>query len=359
MPRARARAPSVRGRTPRIPTSGSSRARAGPARARSAEARISATAPSVICELFPAVTVPNFRSKTGLSFASASGVWFSRIPLSRSATSAYFGGTGTGITSPVIRPSVHAAAASLWLRSAKASCSSRPIANSRARTSAVSPMFSPDTGSVSPSSSATTGLKWRGRSRASAASRAARLRDRATAVQRSCASSVNRNGMRDIDSTAPATTRSASPERIRCAASTTLSIPEAQLRLTVNAGTFLGILASRAITRATFAASAGPAMFPTTTSSIDSGSISARSTASRMTTRPSSTAPTPRSTVPALTNGVRAPVTTTTSRSPSMRTPSASRPSPDGCRTSRASCTDSSGACRWPWPSRRRSSRAP
>ena len=48
-------------------------------------ALVLASAPSVICDELPAVTVPYLRSNTGLSLASASIVWFSRMPLSRSA----------------------------------------------------------------------------------------------------------------------------------------------------------------------------------------------------------------------------------------------------------------------------------
>ncbi len=92
-------------------------------------------------------------------------------------------------------------------------------------------------------------------------------------------------------------------------------MPEAQLRLTVNAGTRVGTLAISDTTRAMLAASAGPAMLPTTTSSINSGSSSVRSIASRMATRPSSTALTRARVVLTFEKGVRTPPTTTTSRS--------------------------------------------
>ena len=53
---------------------------------KSSEATTTAAPPSVICDELPAVTVPYRRSKTGLSFASASIVWFSRTPLSNVST---------------------------------------------------------------------------------------------------------------------------------------------------------------------------------------------------------------------------------------------------------------------------------
>ena len=46
------------------------------------EARRSHAAPSVTCELLPAVTLPYLRSKKGLSFARFSGVESSRTPSS-------------------------------------------------------------------------------------------------------------------------------------------------------------------------------------------------------------------------------------------------------------------------------------
>jgi hypothetical protein len=68
------------------------------------------------------------------------------------------------------------------------------------------------------------------------------------------------NGARDIDSTPPARTSSASPTRICRAAWTTASRPEAQRRLTVAAGTSTGRPAKSAAIRATFRLSS-PAWF--------------------------------------------------------------------------------------------------
>ena len=56
---------------------------------------MSIAAPSVICELLPAVTLPYLRSKTGLSEESASALVSSRTMLSFCDTFSYFGGTTT------------------------------------------------------------------------------------------------------------------------------------------------------------------------------------------------------------------------------------------------------------------------
>ena len=49
--------------------------------------------PSVSGDELPAVTVPYFRSNTGLSAASCSIVVSARMPLSLVSTVSYFGGT--------------------------------------------------------------------------------------------------------------------------------------------------------------------------------------------------------------------------------------------------------------------------
>jgi hypothetical protein len=60
------------------------------------------------------------------------------------------------------------------------------------------------------------------------------------------------NGARDIDSTPPARTRSASPSRTWRTACTIASRPEAQSRFTVTPGTSTGSPAIRVAMRATF-----------------------------------------------------------------------------------------------------------
>ena len=86
-----------------------------------------------------------------------------------------------------------------------------------------------------------------------------------------------------MDSMPPASTNRASPEPIRWHAFATASMPEAQFRCTVTAGTCSGTPARSATTRAEFAASAGMAQCP-----IRAGSRSARAITSAAAMRPSS-----------------------------------------------------------------------
>ena len=89
------------------------------------------------------------------------------------------------------------------------------------------------------------------------------------------------HGARVIDSTPPATTRSASPAAIICRAVATAVSPEAHSRLTVKPGTESGKPASSTAIRATLRLSS-PAWLaaPSTTSSMRAGSTPARRTAS-------------------------------------------------------------------------------
>ena len=117
------------------------------------------------------MTEPYFRSKNGFSFARASIVCASRTPLSAAATLSYLGGSGTATISSA---SFSRAACARWCeRRARASCISRVIPPSLARSSAVSPMFRPQTGSVRPSFRPMTGFRsWLHGSFLNAASRA-------------------------------------------------------------------------------------------------------------------------------------------------------------------------------------------
>ena len=107
-----------------------------------------AAAPSLVCELLPAVTVP-FMAKAGRSLASAARLVSWRTPSSCLKTvltsltvlpSPTLATTSIGTISASNLPAACAAAARWWLRRAKASCSSRPISYWRATFSAVSPM---------------------------------------------------------------------------------------------------------------------------------------------------------------------------------------------------------------------------
>ncbi len=86
----------------------------------------------------------------------------------------------------------------------------------------------------------------------------------------------------------PATTTSASPARIACAASITALSPEPHTLLTVTAGTVAGMPARIAACRAGAWPTPPCKTFPMMTSWTSPGSIPARETASRMATAPNS-----------------------------------------------------------------------
>lgn len=112
--------------------------------------RITAAAPSDICELLPAVTLP-LAANTVFSLASASGVESGRGPSSVSAmrvlvatVPAARSGTEVsieyGAISSLKPPAAIALAAFWWLATAKASWSSRETFHCFATFSAVMPM---------------------------------------------------------------------------------------------------------------------------------------------------------------------------------------------------------------------------
>ena len=186
-------------------------------RARRADASTSAAAPSVICEAFPAVTVPYLRSKIGRSLARASRVWFSRIPLSLAAAE-----VRTAVRSAPERPLPACVPRPTRLRRADG-CVTRNGPGSRVRaetrcasTSAVWPMFRPEAGSVSPELQADQRreVAWAETRERPPASPSDLWPGRVASTDAG-RSGENSSGICDIDSTAPATTRSASPARMR------------------------------------------------------------------------------------------------------------------------------------------------
>src|SRR5687768_8059139 len=124
-------------------------------------------------------------------------------------------------------------------------------------------------------------------------------------------------------STPPATTTSASPERIRRAASFTASRPLPHRRFTVIPGVSFGSPASRAAMRPTLRLSS-PAWFdaPNTTSSTSSPFMPERSSAARMTCAARSSGRINASAPPYRPNGVRAYATTIASRGSLVTAPS-------------------------------------
>ena len=132
--------PMIRGGTPAVAalrTRASGRRPCASAYAR--EVSSSAPAPSLSVLELPAVTVPS-RAKAGRSRASDSSEESRRGTSSASTTVLPLRpGTSTGTSSSAKRPASSAATAFAWLRSANASCSSRPMPCSSARFSAVRP----------------------------------------------------------------------------------------------------------------------------------------------------------------------------------------------------------------------------
>ena len=106
------------------------------------EASTSQAAPSVICELLPAVTLPYLRSKNGLSFARFSAVESSRTPSSARRACP----CGRTAARPRRRsgPAFCAASTRAWLRAENSSISRRVMPKRNARFSAVWPISRPD-----------------------------------------------------------------------------------------------------------------------------------------------------------------------------------------------------------------------
>src|SRR6185437_11709405 len=223
----------------------------------SAEVRMSAAAPSLSGDEFPAVTVP-VGSKAGLSAASFSSEVSARGPSSRSTvmsrqTSPSKRRVLTGRTSAAKSPRVQAATALPWLASAKASCCSRVTPNLRATFSAVFPIGMCASGNWS----TTAGLS---------------------------AILAPPIGMSDIVSRPPASPASIDPAAIRSATMAAACNPDEQKRLTVIAGTLSGSPARKPTWRATFSpCSASGWAQPRTTSSTSAGAMAARFIASRAT----------------------------------------------------------------------------
>ncbi len=96
-----------------------------------------AAAPSFSGQQLPAVTVPSGRN-TGLSPATASSVTPARGP--SSLATVVPSGSDTGVISRSQNPAAMAASARFWLRTPKASCSSRVMPFNCATFSAVWPI---------------------------------------------------------------------------------------------------------------------------------------------------------------------------------------------------------------------------
>ena len=181
------------------------------------------------------------------------------------------------------------------------------ILKSRARFSAVDPIISPEIGSVNPCCTAITGDKKFGLNLKITFNFCKNDLDLNKSANNLVILLLYKRGILLIDSTPPAIITSASPSKILLAALVTDSMPEAQLRCTVKAGTDSGIPAFKAITLAIFAESLRFATLPIITSSIIFGSISVLTRSSFTTFAPRSWAETFFRQPPALPIGVLKP----------------------------------------------------
>ena len=267
--------------------------------ARSETTRI-AEAPSLREEELPAVTTPSFLM-IGRRPASTSGVEPGRGPSSVSTTvsAPLRPVTTTGTISSVKRPASMAASARSCERAAKASASSRVMPSTSPTSSAVSGMekvnFSPN------SPSAKRGFTKR---QPIAVSKAA------PGLANAVVGFSITQGARDIDSTPPATTTSAIPERTIAVAMPIADMPEAQRRFTVMPGTVSGKPASSQAMRATLRfSSPAPLALPRMTSSTTDGSMPASSITALMVRAARSSGRTEERAPPYLPTGVRRPPT--------------------------------------------------
>ena len=229
--------------------------------ARSRDASSTAAAPSLSPDALPAVTVPPCLRNAGRSAASSAAVVSGRgcSSVSNVRSAPFACGTSTGTSSAAKRPAACAAAQRRWLSSANASCASR-----------VTPYFSATSSAVSPSGCVPCSASIFG------------FTNRQPSVLSCMVTSPRGNaslalaitsGARDIDSTPPAITSSASPAAMARAPAITASRPEPHSRLTVAPGTPTGSPASSRLMRATLRLSS-PAWLaqPKITSSIAAGS---------------------------------------------------------------------------------------
>ena len=259
------------------------------AAAQSADVIASAAAPSEICDAEPAVTTPSARNGV---FSSPS---FSSVESRRTPSSCLTESTGTISASNA--PASCAAAALAWLSSAYQSSCRRDRPHRAAIISAPTPWLN---GTVAPSSNPST------------------------PAYRACTSGPNGRpgpeppaapmGTRVIDSTPPATTRSACPDTTAAAATCTACWLDPHCRSTVVAGTVSGQPAASTALRPTFhACSPTWETQPQTTSSTSAGSKPARSASARSTCADRSTGWMPARPPPRRPTGVRTAATITAS----------------------------------------------
>jgi hypothetical protein len=198
-----------------------------------------------------------------------------------------------------------------WLRTANSSICCRLMPNFHARFSAVWPISRPTTGSVRPFIRPMTGVSnMAGRSFRKCCSFWPAVRsDIMPANQRTIASEYS-SGARDRASTPPASTSSERPHWMLAMAESMACMPEAQLRITVQPGTFLPQPRRSATMRPIFVSSGDGAAQPRITSPRSDGSNGWRSNSARPAWVAKSEAANGPGPFWAFRNGVRAPSTT-------------------------------------------------
>ena len=203
--------------------------------------RMTAEAPSVRGEEFPAVTEPCFRSNTGRRIPSFSKEESVRMPLSSETTFSKSGGTYTVLMSLGSLPSLAPAAASWCERRAHASCVAREIWFSFAIRSAAAPIVSPVVGSAM---AGATGIKSLGRKLENGATRSLSVFPFAAVTRAFENLSLTVIGIRERHSDPPAMTTSAWPTSMSCVPSVIAWFADVQALETVTAGTPFGSTAS-------------------------------------------------------------------------------------------------------------------
>ena len=164
----------------------------------------------------------------------------------------------------------------------------------------------------------TTGARYAGRNFAASAAFWPKLFAAYQFASHSTIASENRSGTRDSASTPPASTRLLRPARMDVIAESIACMPDAQLRITVHAGTFWPQPMRSDATRAMLTSSTDGAAQPRMTSSTRDGSNPCRSSSARPACVARSDAANGPGRLRAFRNGVLAPSTMYTGSCPAI-----------------------------------------
>ena len=179
--------------------------------------------------------------------------------------------------------------------------------NRNARFSAVCPISNPTMGSVSPFIRPITGARWPRRNFATSAARWPAVLAAYQFANHATIASENSSGARERASTPPASTRFERPVRMFAIAESIACMPDAQLRITVQPGTFCPQPILSATTRPMLTSSGEGAAHPRITSSSSVGAKGWRNSSARPAAVARSEAANGPGRLRDLRNGVRAP----------------------------------------------------